>query len=119
MAGREAVQHADSDAGWRLGRRDSGLNLDPKTQTHRCAHLSDCDSALAPLYVRVNAWPTDAPWGVGRKGEGEHPLVPGPVLHSDTAVGRGRQRFFRVRVRARFRVRFRVRVRVNQGQNQG
>ena len=55
VAGREAVQHADSDAGWRLGRRDLGLNLDPKTQTHRCAHLSDCDSALAPLYVRVNA----------------------------------------------------------------
>ena len=52
MAGREAVQHADSDAGWRLGRRDLGLNLVPKTQTHRCAHLSDCDSALA-LRVRV------------------------------------------------------------------
>ena len=31
VAGREAVQHADSDAAWRLGRRDSGLNLDPKT----------------------------------------------------------------------------------------
>ena len=30
MAEREAVQHADSDA----GRRNSGLNLDPKTQTH-------------------------------------------------------------------------------------
>ena len=29
------------DAGWRLGRRDSGVNLDPKTQTHRCVHLSD------------------------------------------------------------------------------
>ena len=27
VAGREAVQHADSDAGWRLGRRDLGLNL--------------------------------------------------------------------------------------------
>ena len=26
------VQHAESDAGWRLGRRNSGLNLDPKTQ---------------------------------------------------------------------------------------
>ena len=31
--GRDAVQHADSDAGWGPGRRDSGLNLDPKTQT--------------------------------------------------------------------------------------
>ena len=38
MAGREGVQHADRDAGWRLGRRDSVLNLDPKTQTHQCAH---------------------------------------------------------------------------------
>ena len=27
VAGREAVQHADSDAGWRLERRDSGLKL--------------------------------------------------------------------------------------------
>ena len=26
------MQHADSDVG--VGRRDSGLNLDPKTQTH-------------------------------------------------------------------------------------
>ena len=33
-AEREGVQHADSDAGWRLGRFDSDLNLDPKTQTH-------------------------------------------------------------------------------------
>ena len=31
VAGTEAVQHADSDAGWRLGRRDSGLNLEPET----------------------------------------------------------------------------------------
>ena len=31
VAGREAVQHADSDAGWRLGGRDSGLDLDLKT----------------------------------------------------------------------------------------
>ena len=29
------MQHADNDAGWRLGRRDSGLNLHPKTQTAR------------------------------------------------------------------------------------
>ena len=28
------MQHADGDAGWRLGRHDSGLNLDTKTQTH-------------------------------------------------------------------------------------
>ena len=28
VAGREAVQHAVSDVGWRLGRRDSGLDLD-------------------------------------------------------------------------------------------
>ena len=28
--------------------------------------------------------------GVGRKGEGEHPLAPGPVLYIDTAVDRGR-----------------------------
>ena len=35
---REGVQHADSDAGWRLGRRDSSLNLDSKTQNHRRAH---------------------------------------------------------------------------------
>ena len=28
VAGREAVQHADSDAEWRLGRRDSGLGKD-------------------------------------------------------------------------------------------
>ena len=35
MAGREAVQHADSDAGCRLRRRDSGLNLDPKTLDFR------------------------------------------------------------------------------------
>ena len=34
--------------------------------------------------------PLDAPWGVGRKGEGERPRVPGPVLYSDTAVDRGR-----------------------------
>ena len=27
-------QHADSDVGRRLNRRDLGLNLDPKTQTH-------------------------------------------------------------------------------------
>ena len=38
MAGREAVQDADSDAGWRLGRCILGLNLDPKTQTHQWAH---------------------------------------------------------------------------------
>ena len=37
--------------------------------------------------------------GVGLKGEGEHPLVPGPVLHSNTAVDRGRYSFFRVRGR--------------------
>ena len=48
MAGREAVRHADSDAGWRLGRRDSGLNVDPKTQTHRGAHLR--------VRVRVRVW---------------------------------------------------------------
>ena len=28
------MQHADGDAMWILGRRNSGLNLDPKTQTH-------------------------------------------------------------------------------------
>ena len=43
VAGRENVQHADSDTGWRLG--DSDLNLNPKTQTHRCVQLSDRDSA--------------------------------------------------------------------------
>ena len=37
----EAMQHSDRDAGWRMGRGDSGLNLDPTTQTHRCAQLSD------------------------------------------------------------------------------
>ena len=47
MAGREAVQHADSDARWRPGHRDSGLNLG--FETHQCAHLSDCDSASVPL----------------------------------------------------------------------
>ena len=35
MAGREGVQHADSDAGWRLGRRDLGLNLDPEIHVVR------------------------------------------------------------------------------------
>ena len=49
MARREAVQHADSEhadseAGWKLGQRHSGLKLDPKTQTHQSVHLSDCDS---------------------------------------------------------------------------
>ena len=39
MAGGEAVQHAASDAGWRLGRRDSGLKLVPKTQTHNVRAL--------------------------------------------------------------------------------
>ena len=39
VAGREPVQHAGSDAGWRLGRCDSGLSLDPETQTHRRVHL--------------------------------------------------------------------------------
>ena len=34
--------------------------------------------------------PRDAPCGVGRNGEREHPLVPVPVLYSDTAVNRGR-----------------------------
>ena len=29
VAGREAVEHADGDAGWKLGRRDSSLDLDP------------------------------------------------------------------------------------------
>ena len=29
--GREGAQHADGDAGWRLGCRDLGLSLDPKT----------------------------------------------------------------------------------------
>ena len=38
VAGREGVQHADSDAGWRFGRHDSGLNTDPKSQAHRCVH---------------------------------------------------------------------------------
>ena len=38
--------------------------------------------------------------GVGRKGEGEHPREPGPVLYSDTAVDRGRVRVW-VRVRVR------------------
>ena len=37
-AGREGVQHADSDVKWRGGRRDLGLNLDPKTQDPLCAH---------------------------------------------------------------------------------
>ena len=55
VAGREAVQHADSDAGWKLGRRGWDLNLDPRTQTHRCAHLLDHDSAEAPRYFRVDA----------------------------------------------------------------
>ena len=32
---KEVMQHANGDAGWRLGRRNSGLNLDPKTQTVR------------------------------------------------------------------------------------
>ena len=40
MAEREGVQHADGDAGWRLGRCDEGPILDPKTQTHRCAHAA-------------------------------------------------------------------------------
>ena len=39
MAAREAVQHADSDARWRLGRRDSGLNLGSESQTHRCVRV--------------------------------------------------------------------------------
>ena len=34
VVGRESVRHADSDAGWRSEHRDSGPNLDPKTQTH-------------------------------------------------------------------------------------
>ena len=45
VSGREAVQHANSDAGWRLGRRNLGLNLDSKAQTQRYAQLSDRDSA--------------------------------------------------------------------------
>ena len=32
VAGREAVQHADSDAGWRLGRHDLDLSLDPRVR---------------------------------------------------------------------------------------
>ena len=40
-AGREGAQHADSDAGWRLGRHDSGLNLDPTTHTGLRTLLSD------------------------------------------------------------------------------
>ena len=39
--------------------------------------------------------------GVSWKGEGEHPLVPVPVLYSDTAEDRGTQRLFRVRVKVR------------------
>ena len=44
MAGREAVQHAASGAGWTLGLRHSVLNLDLKIQTRRRAQLSDRDS---------------------------------------------------------------------------
>ena len=51
MDGKEGVQYADSDAGWGLGCRDCGLNLDHKAQTHLCAQLSDRNTAEAPLYV--------------------------------------------------------------------
>ena len=62
MAGREAVQHVDSNAGWRLGRRDSGLNLDPKTQTvssveagwSGCSgHLNRSPNSLSGLTVAI------------------------------------------------------------------
>ena len=54
VTGREAVQHADSDAGWRFGRRDSGLNPDPKTQAHWYAHSG---GARVRARVRVD-YPT-------------------------------------------------------------
>ena len=55
MAGREGVQHAGSDAGWRLGRRDSGLNLDPKRPRPTDVRnlLSDCDTVLERVGVSV------------------------------------------------------------------
>ena len=52
VAGREVVQHADIDTGWRLERCNLGLNLDPKTQTYRCAPLlSDGDIVLKHLCI--------------------------------------------------------------------
>ena len=45
------MQHADGDAGWRMGCHVSGLDLDPKTQTHRCAHSM---SEWVRVRVKVN-----------------------------------------------------------------
>ena len=53
MAGKEAAARADSDAEWRLGRRDLVLNLDPKIDPDPPVCALCCQTVTQCLRVRV------------------------------------------------------------------
>ena len=72
------------------------VHLDPGSEPPHGLNLERANCSLR-LGCEADSFESllDAPWrgwseGRRAKGEGEHPLAPGPVLYSDAAVDRGR-----------------------------